>query len=115
LPERLQGTVEISETRPQQLWVDPPRLDLSLQRSAEVPKRELHLPDLRRRVAQRGLNGEGIELAHHAVDRRRHIAEHAGSIDVRAHREHRGLVVQRHRVGVCIQRSLARRRGGGPP
>ena len=107
MPERLQGTVEISETRPEQFGVDPPRLDLSLQRSPEVPKGQLHLPDLRRCVAQSRLNREGIELADHAVDRRRHVAEHAGSIDVRTHREYRRLVVQRHGVCIGIERTPA--------
>jgi hypothetical protein len=114
LPERLQGTVEIGETRPEQLGVDSARLDLSLQGSPEVPKRQLHLPDLHRRVAQGRLNREGIELADHAVGRRRHVAQHAGSIDARAHREHRRLIVQRHGARIGIERPSAHGRRFGP-
>ena len=103
--ESLEAVVQIREPVPKQVCIDPARPYLSLDRAAEAAERELYLLDLGRSLAHRRLGRQRIELPGDPVEVRRHVAQHPRPIALRAHRQHGGLVMERHRARVRIERA----------
>jgi hypothetical protein len=91
----------------------PARGDLRAERAAEVGERQSDVLHLHGRALHRRLGRERVERRDRPVHVRGHLAQHSSAVRLGAHRQDRGAVVHRHRVGVGPKRlvvQLLRRR-----